>query len=333
MVKVYDEFTQLKKVILGDVNLDLVEHCAPQDKNYIADILLQTKEDLQDTQKIYEKHNVKVQRPAIEKRYSHEIITPNCSSMGVRNPLSPRDTFIILGTTILENATWKAESIFEYLYYKDIFLNEFQSSNCKWIKMPTPAYAEQTFNNDEISDYEPIMDGSQILRCGKHCFVSITGAGNEKGFDWLERHFPQYKFVRMPSIIQGHIDAQLKIFKPGLIMSPYNKDQLPNCFSNWEHIRSSREFIPTDNISVGQTFRDDDIENTFATCSIVSLNESTVFLYEHFKETHPKFIKDLEQHKIDIIWVPFKNQHWFNQGISCITMEIERQGELENYFL
>lgn len=333
MINIFDEFTQLKQVILGDVNLDLVKHLPTEDKNFVQDMLQQTKDDLNAISKIYQAHGIDVKRPEIKTNYSNIIKTPNGESLGIRNPLSPRDTFIVLGNTIIENASWKIESLFEYLYYKNIFLNEFMyEKNCKWIKMPTPNYDHLTFLNDEITNNEPIMDGAQIMRCGDRCFVSVTGAGNELGYEWLRRQFPDFNFIKMPTLIKGHIDAQIKIFKPGLIMSPYTKEQLPSCFASWTHIQSSREHIPISNLQIGKMFRDDDYENTFPTCSIISLNEKVVFIYEHFKDTHPYFIKQLEKNNIDIIWVPFANQHWFNQGITCITLEMSRQGTKEDYF-
>ena len=81
----------------------------------------------------------------------------------------------------------------------------------------------------------------------------------------------------------------------------------------------------------GILFRDDDVENTFPSCAITSLNENCVFLYEHYKEVHKEFVKQLEKHDIDIIFVPFRHQHWFSQGITCLTLELYRLGDKQTY--
>ena len=46
MISVYDEFAQLKEVILGDVNIGLTKHLKSHEKTLVEEILLETKENL-----------------------------------------------------------------------------------------------------------------------------------------------------------------------------------------------------------------------------------------------------------------------------------------------
>ena len=46
MIKVYDEFTQLKEVILGNINKELVKYVPKDEQSLILDIFDQTIEDL-----------------------------------------------------------------------------------------------------------------------------------------------------------------------------------------------------------------------------------------------------------------------------------------------
>lgn len=324
MFKVFDEFTQLKQVVLGDVNMDLLEHVDQHEKLFISEIFEETQDNLNTIAKIYKSNGVKVARPDIKNCYSKNIITPFFDTKGIRNPLSPRDSFIMLGSTLLETAGYRADMMFEYMYYKKFFTKNWTAGKHQWIKMPSPLY------DQELSASEPIIDAAQILRLGDHLVVSENGAINDLGIKWLQQHFHEFRIVKAGKHIQGHIDAQLKILKPGLIITPHNKTHLPDCFQKWDIITPS-DVLDNTAVTDGILFRDDDVENTFPSCAIVSLNESTILLYEHFKDTHKEFVKKLESHQMDVIFVPFKHQHWFNQGLTCLTLELNREGDKQNY--
>ena len=60
MFKVYDEFTQLKQVVLGDVNMHLLDHVDKHEKLFITEIFQETQENLDSIAKIYESHGIKV---------------------------------------------------------------------------------------------------------------------------------------------------------------------------------------------------------------------------------------------------------------------------------
>ena len=324
MFKVFDEFTQLKQVVLGDVNMDLIDHVGRHEKLFITEIFQETQENLNSIAKIYQSNGIKVNRPKIEKSFSKKIETPFFGTKGIRNPLSPRDTFIMLGSTLLETAGYRADMMFEYVYYKNLFTQHWSTNKHLWIKMPSPMY------NEELPSSEPIIDAAQILRLGDHLIVSENGAVNNLGIKWLEQHFQEFNIIKAGKHIQGHIDAQIKIIKPGLIITPHNKENLPDCFKKWDII-TPNDVLHEKAITDGILFRDDDVQNTFPSCSIISLNETTVFLYEHYKNSHKDFVNKLESYGIDIIFVPFKHQHWFNQGLTCLTLELDREGDKQNY--
>ena len=65
MIKVYDEFTQLKEVILGNINKELVKYVPKDEQSLILDIFDQTIEDLDAIQKIYQDNDIIVHRPKL----------------------------------------------------------------------------------------------------------------------------------------------------------------------------------------------------------------------------------------------------------------------------
>ena len=338
MFRVYDEFTKLQKVIVGDLDVNTTLLCDKDVRSFVYDVFQQTKEDLNALQKIYERHKIEVYRPNINNLKNSK--NTKTEDYPVINPLAVRDNFIVLGDTLLETASFKHMSHFEYLYYKDIFTNQWQSNkHNKWLKMPSPMLSSDSVTDDDILEYEPILDAAQILRFGDTLIVSSTGAVNQLGIDWLKQHFAQYKFVILDDTIKGHIDGQIKIVRPGLLMTPHPVDKLPSIFKNWEVIdlksehflKSHQDGLRNAVDNIGSQFRDDDIENTWVCCSTISIDENTIILYEHYKEYYPELCKALEKHKIDIEFMPYRHQHWFGQGISCITLELQRQGSMQKY--
>ena len=77
MIKVYDEFTQLKEVILGNINKELVKYVPKDEQSLILDIFDQTIEDLDEIQK-YIKIMVSLSidqnyHPTIQTLFLHQI--------------------------------------------------------------------------------------------------------------------------------------------------------------------------------------------------------------------------------------------------------------------
>lgn len=330
-MKVYDEFTKLRKVVLGDINFNLLQYVDTKYRNYVTTIFEETAEDLNDIEHVYQNLGIEVYRPKIKQCLSNNVITPYYSTNGVRNPLSPRDSFIMIGDTLLETASHKKESVFEHLYYKELFLNLYDEFNINWQKMPMPTLNENCFDEEQfLTNKEPILDAAQITRCGKHLFVSSQGAGNARGLEWIKRHFPSYNVVDFGKTITGHTDGQVKIIKPGLLMSPYSKPKLPSEFKNWTVIQITNKLLNTE--LVEELFQDDDASNTYPDAGIISTDIDTMVVYEQYKNTAPNFLKMLELHGINLVFVPFRHRHWFSQSITCLTMELERDGEFVDYF-
>lgn len=329
MINVYDDFTRLNEVILGDVNMYLLDTVDVKYRQQIEDIFLQTKDDLDSIQNILESKGVKVHRPNIKEEFAKTIITPTWSEKGIRNCLSPRDSFAVIGNVLLEAASHKRSSHFESLYYKDIFVQLFKKGG-KWISMPQPALSDLSYNDESyLTNIEPVMDTAQLARFGNRLLVSTRGAGNLLGAEWIARTFDNFDVVYMDNCFSGHLDAQIKIIRPGLIISPYAREKHPDFMQKWD-------IIPTKIYNgapeiIDDRLQDDDWDNTYFQTSMLSYDENTVFVFEHYKKLFPKFVKDMESKGVECVFIPFKHQHWFSQGSTCLTCDINRSGGMEVY--
>ena len=227
MINVFDEFTQLHEVVLGSVDLALTDPMEFEEAKLVRDVFEQTKEDLNTIKKIYELCGITVHRPKIIPQTSETVKTPTFETPGVRNPLSPRDPFIVIGNTLLETACYKPECHFEYVYHKELFLNQWNKHDCGWLKMPSPLLQHPVDWNAE-----PVLDAAQICRLGDTLLVCNNGAANQSGVRWLRQHFPKFDILELDEPFTGHIDAQLKILRPGLLISPHSVADLPYFFKN-----------------------------------------------------------------------------------------------------
>ena len=269
MINVYDDFSKLNEVILGDVNTYLLDTVDMKYRQQIEDIFLQTKDDLNSIQTTLEGKGVKVHRPNIKKEFAKTITTPTWNEHGIRNCLS------------------------------------------------------------YLTNIEPIMDTAQLARFGSRLLVSTRGAGNRLGTEWIARTFENFEVVRMDSCFSGHLDAQIKIIRPGLMISPYAREKHPDFMQKWDIIPT--KIYNTAPEIIDDRFQDDDWDNTYFQTSMLSYDENTVFVFEHYKKLFPMFIKDMESKGVECVFIPFRHQHWFSQGSTCLTCDINRSGGMEVY--
>ena len=80
--------------------------------------------------------------------------------------------------------------------------------------------------------------------------------------------------------------------------------------------------------SQAQTFyddklQDDDFDNTVLGINILSVNTDTIMLDDHLRN-NTYLQQQLERYRIEPIFVPMTYAHFFNQGLTCITLDTVR---------
>lgn len=328
MINSHNTFSPLKEIILGDVDINTIRLDDPRKQSRIEHILQKTKDELIKFQSVLESKGIVVHRPAMIP--NTEIKTPYWSTPGTKIPLTPRDLFLILGNTIIESAMCQQERFFESFYYRDIILEKFQSG-AKWISMPIPRHNYKNFEidmDDDIPNQDPIMDAPSCLKYGKDVFVNTRGAGNRLGLDWLVSTFGDtYTFheINRPEIV-GHLDSHFTILRPGLLLTYHDKKILPEYFKNWEIINVGTEKdkkTAMSQIAIDSRIQDFDFQNTVLVVNCLSIDTNTVVMWEHYK-SELTMMKQLEKQGIEIIFVPFTYSHFFNQGVTCLTLDLDR---------
>ena len=173
------------------------------------------------------------------------------------------------------------------------------------------------------------MDAPSCMKYGKDLFVNTKGAGNKLGFQWLQSMFGDtYNLheIHNDKMI-GHLDSQLTILRPGLLLTFHDRETLPNYFKDWDIIQADPTMDrkkSSQQTLVDSRIQDSDFDNTVLCVNCLSIDRNTVVMWDHYKN-ETNLIKQLEQKDIEIIFVPFTYSHFFNQGVTCLTLELNRQ--------
>jgi N-dimethylarginine dimethylaminohydrolase len=328
MINIHNTFDPLKEIIIGDVDIDSIKMEDPRQQKRIEYIFQKTKEEMNIFQEVLESRGIIVHRPT--PMLNVPIQTPYWSMPGTKIPLTPRDLYLILGNTIVESAMCEQQRLFETFYYRDIMLEEFQKG-AKWMAMPIPRHNYNDYDLDideDIPNQDPIMDAPSCLKYGKDVFVNTHGAGNKLGLEWLESMFGDtYTFheVKQKNIV-GHLDSQITILRPGLLTSYHDREDLPVYFKDWDIIDINPENdkkLSTSQTPIDSRIQDFDFENTVLVVNCLSIDTNTVVMWDHYK-TETSMIKQFEKKNIDIVFVPFTYSHFFNQGVTCLTLDLVR---------
>ena len=326
MIRVRNTYEKLNEVILGSVDTGVLELVIPENKPKLEHVFQKVKEDLDVTQTILESYGVVVHRPAIfdsAKQFTFPYFTTN----GQRIPLNPRDNMLVLDDLILETASWNRESYYTTTYFKQIFNLAFDRG-ARWISMPMPAHdlAQVDDMQEDIPNVDPMLDAANLMLHDDVIFMTTKGSNNSRGVQWFERHFgDQYNIIHMP--FEGHIDVHMCIIRPGTIMTYHTKEEMPEYFSNWDFIRPDTSFdkmLMLEQKLVDGRIQDDDFLNTVLVTNALSLDRNTIMISEMYKDKDLDLIKTLEAHNVNVVFFPHRCAHFLGNGISCLTLELNR---------
>ena len=172
----------------------------------------------------------------------------------------------------------------------------------------------------------------------------------------LERY---QEFTGANIAVGGHTDGSMNLPKPGLVVcAPWMdkkdfKDTLPGWdvlriehpnhmqseIGSWakdKHITNGKWWHPEAKSNpelvnfvedwltnwVGQS------EESIFEVNMLSVNPETVLSLNYQSEVHAS----LKKHGIEPIYCRFRHRNFWDGGLHCITLDLYREGEMENYF-
>ena len=132
--------------------------------------------------------SVKVIRPDTI-NHSNNVNTPYWDITNTNENTCPRDTFSILGNTILEAPmSWRCRYFESSVYHQPLLKLWNLDNNCRWVQPPKPLMTDNLYNlqfpldinsrKPYIDNYQYILneteivfDAADIIRCGKDLFM------------------------------------------------------------------------------------------------------------------------------------------------------------------
>jgi glycine amidinotransferase len=249
---------------------------------------------------------------------------------------NPRDPFLIIGNEIIETPMADRARYFESWAYRSLFKEYFQAG-AKWTAAPKPQLLDALYDANYtvptknqpmryvITDFEPVFDAADCVRCGRDIFMQISNVTNRLGMMWLQRHLgDNYRIhlieSRSPEAI--HIDTTFMPLAPGkVLINPEWIDikKLPDILKSWDILVSPQPVPNEDPLKVA---------SEWISINVLMLDEERVIV----SRNQEPLIKALKNWGFKPIPCSFDAYYPFFGGFHCATLDVRRKGTLQSYF-
>ncbi len=252
----FDEFTNLKTIILGDFNKnvfsiesqssdsDLKKGLEILKKAYPDWYIDEVNEDINEFKNVLESFGVNILRPSWPFK-SSKFSGPNWTTNGY-DIYNVRDNNIVFGNNIVSTPPSSRYRQNEHFAFYKIF-HELQIKNkANWIYAPRPALgpgfslplnnipSKLELNEDQkqellsggikeehtyLIDSEIVFDAANIIRIGKDILYLVSSTGNLSGFRWLKYFLGSSYRVHLTNTYRSsHLDSTICPLAPGIVL-------------------------------------------------------------------------------------------------------------------
>jgi glycine amidinotransferase len=292
---------------------------------------------------------VRVDRPT-PLDFEKPVSTPEWTQDSMFGCMPGRDVLVTIGNQILEATMSYRSRWFEYLCYRPLIESYFRSDpEMRWEAAPKPRLTPASYrpgfwdefeelspdeqvervqrNELVLTEQEPLFDAADIARFGKDLFVQISLVTNRAGFRWIQQHLPEH---RVHPVVFGnshplHIDATWVPLRPGMVLHCGERtadEELLQYFkvNGWEVVEAAparHEVAPP----LSPCSR-------WLSMNTLSLDEKTICVEASEKAQIDQFVAL----GFEVIPIPFWDVAPFGGGLHCSTVDIQREGGMEDYF-
>ena len=311
---------------------------------------------------VMEKRGIIVDRVTIHPSMLDDraVSTPDWTQLNQHGINNTRDLFLPVGNEIMEATGSRRERWYEYLNLRPLFEQYFKEDpDFLWTSAPKPRLTDEIFEknyyynlfsvwsdeekNRRLHDWEfqttqqePLWDAADACRFGKDIFWQGSAVTNRAGMDWLKRYWSG-KGIRIHNVQfeldyhPVHIDVNLTPVRPGLaIYNPVKKPFTPEFFeimkkNDWELVPAAEPTwvhqIPLCLYDVYQT-------KSWISMNTFSLGPNTICVESH--ET--AYLEQLDKLGVEVVPIPYEKVTPFGGALHCTTLDVYREGTLEDYF-
>jgi len=313
-----------------------------------------------------EKRGVKVDRVVVHPcMFNKPVSTPDWTQLNCYGVNNVRDVFLCHGKCLIEATASLRSRWYEYLNLRPLFEQYFKEDpEVVHFAAPKPRLTDESyvknyyyyFNNVwtneekrqrlynwefQLTEKEPLWDAADAMRFGKDIFHQGSSVTNKSGVDWLKRMFAEFG-IRVHHVLcdtpddpnkedyyhPWHLDDNLVPLRPGLAI--YNPDSPPRTpemlelfkKNDWELIPAARPtyYERKDKIHLSTSL--------WISMNTFSIDPKTVCVEAH----HTAYCEQLDKLGVEVIPIPYEKVIPFGGALHCTTLDIYREGKLEDYF-
>lgn len=285
---------------------------------------------------ILEAAGVVVRRPELYD-FSASFKTPHWQNACGFCMANPRDVMLVIGDQLIEAPMADRNRYFESHPYRSL-LKEYFRQGARWVAAPKPELLDELYDTDAprglkpdrepfvSTEFEPVFDAADFVRCGRDIFVQRSHVTNRLGIEWLRRHLGNdYRVHEIKTRCRQamHIDTTFMPLAPGkLLVNPEFLDvsTLPAFVRKWDIL-----VVPDPVINEQQASQPVSI---WMNMNVLMLDQKRIIVEQKQEPT----IKALEQWGFEPIPCHFENYYPFGGSFHCATLDVRRTGELSSYF-
>ena len=326
--------------IIRDSSSNTTSTLTPQKqikKRHIAE----HQEDVELFAELLTSHGITVKRPKVPGKIN-KIKTANWDSE-IHPALNVRDLSMIVGNKIIETPPSLRFRYFENDYLKHLFLDYFKNG-AEWVVAPRPLmlndsfdlsyYSKDTssYNQEQPNEYmscghEIMFDAANCMRLGTTILFNSSSKNSDLGARWLQQQLGKPYQVITVNLTDTHIDSTFIPLRPGvaLLLNPSVRDKLPDNLQKWDLIE-----IPLRNRSScdmqDQSIR---LASPRIELNVLSIDTHTIICHPEYQSV---LQSKLKKYKFDVIPSRMRHCEIFAGAHHCLTLDVRRNGKLENYF-
>lgn len=280
-----------------------------------------------------------------------------------------RDVTLLHGNYIVESTTTRRSRVYERFNFRSLFESYCRDDpDAVFFSAPFPRLSDESYVRNYFYDFEhtwtdeekrrrlydwefqltekePLWDAADSMRFGRDIFHQASAVTNKGGMDWVKRmlrelgirvHTAEFDTPQDPSkpnnFFPWHIDVFLVPMRPGLCM--YNPDWPPRTPELWELFRKNDwELVPaappthvhSNKLTMVGGIGD---QTSWISMNTFSIDSKTVCV--EAKES--RYIEQLDQLGFEVIPIPFEHVIPFAGSLHCVTLDVFRDGDCEDYF-
>jgi glycine amidinotransferase len=294
------------------------------------------------------RRGIQVDRP-VPIDHGQPIATPDFTASNQFTCMAPRDVLLTVGHEIVEATMSYRCRWFEYLSYRPLLQEYFESDpNFRHVAAPKPRLTNLSYRPDYFAESidaetrlqwtarkyfvtteeEILFDAADVLRFGRDLVVQHGFTTNNKGIDWLQRHFPEHRVraVNFPGDPYPiHIDCTFVPIRPGLILNnpvrPLPIEQRALFERNdWQIVEAAP---PAHNEPPPLCY-----SSVWLSMNVLVLDPKTVCV----ESSEVYQAEQLDRLGMEVVLVDLRDAYPFGGGLHCCTADVRREGECEDYF-